>query len=59
MIILENEKAYSTMETAAILERRPTTIRKYIKDGKLTCTTIANAYYIKESALKEFIQKRG
>lgn len=59
MIQLENEKAYTTAETAEILQRRTETIRLYIIKGELQAEKIGNTYHIRESAIKEFCKKRG
>lgn len=58
MITLENEKAYTVFEVSEILQCRDETIRNYIKRGKLRAKKIGNAYHIKESALKEFCNKK-
>lgn len=59
MIQLEAEKAYTTTETAEILQRKAETIRAYIKAGKLKAEIIGNAYHVRESAIKEFCKKRS
>lgn len=59
MITIENEKAYSTQETAAILQILPVSVRRYIGAGKLHGQKIGNAYYFTESEIKSFAQKRG
>lgn len=59
MIETNGEKAYTTKETAAILQRTISTIRRYVKEGKLTGVMIGNTYHFTESELKEFAKKRG
>jgi hypothetical protein len=58
MIQLEKEKAYTAKETGAIMKRTPETIRDYIKDGKLQAEKIGNAYYITESAIKDYYKEK-
>lgn len=59
MIMLDNEKAFTAVETGAILKRTADTIKYHIRTGKLEAEKIGNAYYVKESAIKEYAQKRG
>lgn len=59
MIEINGEKAYTTTETAEILQRKAETIRAYIKAGKLEAEKIGNAYHVRESAIKEFCKKRS
>lgn len=59
MIETNGEKAYTTKETAAILQRTISTIRRYVKEGKLTGVMIGNTYHFTESELKEFAKKEG
>lgn len=58
MIQLKKEKAYTAKETGEIMNRTPETIRYYIKDGKLASEKIGSAYYITESAIKNYYKER-
>lgn len=45
---------YSVLEVAKKLEITPTTIRKYLKEGKLKGQKIGNRYFIPEKNIKTF-----
>lgn len=55
MIKLENTIAYTTEEAAEILKRRPSTIRRYIREGNLRAHKVGGTWYITEKTLTEFV----
>lgn len=59
MIEINGEKAYTTKEAAAILDKTVPVIRQYTRDGKLKAETISNRKYIPESSLRAYAQKAG
>lgn len=59
MIEINGEKAYTTKEAAAILNKTVPVIRKYAREGRLKVETMSNRKYIPESSLRAFAQKAG
>ncbi len=51
-----NEKFYSISDIALLLALSETTIRNYIRAGKLTANKIGKELYISEHTLKKFLQ---
>ena len=56
---INGEKAYTTKEAAAILNKTVPVIRKYAREGRLKAETMSNRKYIPESSLRAFAQKAG
>ena len=52
MIEINGEKAYTTKEAAAILNKTVPVIRKYAREGRLKAETMSNRKYIPESTGK-------
>lgn len=55
MIKLENTVAYTAEEAAKMLNRALSTVRLYIRSGKLRAHKVGRTYYITEKTLTEFI----
>ena len=55
MIKLENTVAYTAEEAAVMLNRAISTVRTYIRSGKLRAHKVGRTYYITEKTLTEFI----
>ena len=55
MIKLETTTAYTAQEAAEMLNRSLSTVRAYIRDGKLKAHKVGNTYYLTEKTLTEFI----
>ena len=53
------EKTYDVKEVAAILNRTPITIYKYIHNGKMNATRIGNHFFITESNLIDFAKNNN
>ena len=49
------ERRYYTFQIAEILNLKVTTIRKYIRQGKLKGYIVGREYVVKESELNRFI----
>jgi len=54
---MSRERRYYTFQIAEILNLKVTTIRKYIREGKIKAYTIGKEYVVKESELNSFIDK--
>lgn len=54
----DNTRAFSVTETAQILDLDPTTIRKYLKDGRLHGEKHKSRIYIDEAEIKRFKEER-
>lgn len=59
MLIIENEKAYSTTEVAKILDIQAQTVRKKINNGVLRAQKNCGAFHVKESDLREYAKKES
>ena len=55
MITIGNIKFYTVYEIAEILQINSTTVRSYIKQGKLKAQRIGRPFLISEIALEEFL----
>jgi excisionase family DNA binding protein len=51
-----NERLYTVDEIAAILELHPRTVRRFIKEGKLTARKIGKQWRIPRSALDSLVE---
>ena len=56
---ISGEKTYDVKEVAAILNRTPITIYKYIHNGKMNATRIGNNFFITESNLRDFAKNNN
>lgn len=56
---ISGEKTYDVKEVAAILNRTPITIYKYIHNGKMTARRVGNNFFITESSLLEFARSQS
>lgn len=54
----DDTRAFSVTETAQILDLDPTTIRKYLKDGRLHGEKIKSRIYIDEAEIERFKEER-
>lgn len=54
----DNTRAFSVTETAQILDLDPTTIRKYLRDGRLHGEKYKSKIYIDEAEIKRFKKER-
>lgn len=54
MIIIENTKFYTILETAKILEVSPMTVRRYIHSGKLTSVKVGH-YLISQKEINRIL----
>jgi excisionase family DNA binding protein len=50
-------KLYSVEELSEILDIQETTIRKYLRDGKLRGRKLARKWYISEESLAEYFRE--
>lgn len=55
MIKIDNLKCYNVQETAKLLGVSATTIRMYIKSGKLKAQKVGTAYAITEQSIKKYL----
>ena len=55
----DNTRALSVTESAQFLQLDPTTVRKYLKDGKLHGEKIKGRVYINEAEIMTFKKERG
>lgn len=58
MIKFENIKLYDVQETAEVLRITPQTVRQFIRHGDLKAKKIGRPYYIEESTIKEYIERK-
>ena len=56
---ISGEKTYDVKEVAAILNRTPITIYKYIHNGKMNARRVGNNFFITESSLLEFAKSQS
>lgn len=56
---ISGEKTYDVKEVAAILNRTPITIYKYIHNGKMNARRVGNNFFITESSLLEFARSQS
>lgn len=56
---ISGEKTYDVKEVAAILNRTPITIYKYIHNGKMNARRVGNNFFITESSLLEFSKSQS
>lgn len=56
---ISGEKTYDVKEVAAILNRTPITIYKYIHNGKMTARRVGNNFFITEASLLEFARSQS
>lgn len=56
---ISGEKTYDVKEVAAILNRTPITIYKYIHNGKMAARRVGNNFFITESSLLEFARSQS
>ena len=56
---ISGEKTYDVKEVAAILNRTPITLYKYIHNGKMTARRVGNNFFITESSLLEFARSQS
>lgn len=54
----DNTRAFSVTETAQILDLDPTTIRKYLRDGRLHGEKYKSKIYIDEAEIERFKEER-
>ncbi len=55
MIKLETTTAYTAQEAAEMLNRSLSTVRAYIRDGKLKAHKVGRTYYVTDQTITEFI----
>ena len=55
MIKIKGEKYYKTGDVAKMLKFDVTTIRRWIKSGKLESTKLGRGYIISESSIKKLL----
>ncbi len=53
------EKLLTTEEVAKILRIHPTTIRNYIRAGKLKASKVGKAFRITEKDIEQFLAERS
>lgn len=56
---ISGEKTYDVKEVAAILNRTPITIYKYIHNGKMNARRVGKNFFITESSLLEFARSQS
>lgn len=56
---ISGEKTYDVKEVAAILNRTPITIYKYIHNGKMNARQVGKNFFITESSLLEFARSQS
>lgn len=52
------EKLHTLEEASALLHQKPSTIRSYIRDGKLTGTPIGKNWFVMDSDLQTFMEQQ-
>lgn len=55
MITIQNTKFYTVLEVAKTLNITPTTVRAYIRQGKLKGQRVGRPFLVSEHFLKEFL----
>lgn len=56
MLVVGTEKAYNIQEAAEMLKVTPTTVRTYIKQGKIKAQRVGRALHITEENLQNFLK---
>ena len=56
---ISGEKTYDVKEVAAILNRTPITVYKYIHNGKMNARRVGKNFFITESSLLEFARSQS
>lgn len=54
----DKQKVYTRNEVAALLNKSPNTVTKYIRQG-LHASCINNVYYINEKSLQKFLSSKN
>jgi excisionase family DNA binding protein len=52
-------KLYTVLELAGLLDTRPVTLRKYLKEGRIKARKHGNRWLISQDALREYFQGEG
>lgn len=55
MIKLEKTTAYDVDEVAEKLNLKPSTIRRYVHNGRIKAQKVGRKYYVTEETLSEFL----
>ena len=58
MIKVGRLKSYNVQEASIILDLRPISVRKYIRNGSLAAVKVGTRYQITEKALQDFLKGR-
>ncbi len=56
MLQVGEQKAYDVQEAAELLNITATTVRDYIKKGKLSAQKVGTRYYIAEENIQSFLR---
>ncbi len=56
---MENEKMYTCTEVAEKYRVALSTVREWVREGKLSALKVGKSYRIRESDLAKFVQERN